>query len=261
VRYLRYLRERGAAPVLLAVNFDSGHGDAGFGDLAERLPRHTVLETLPAAFGAPTGSPDAAHCVSRLLEEIAVLGVPVCGVLGYCAGAGLARLTAYHLAASWPIAPTLVLFDPSPVTEDALYWQFCVVVESLSAYLPGDELDRARSFVDSVRPPAGADIDRIADYVSVLAGQYARLLEISAARIGITPVLRAELSARFDSFLNYLACAIGAQRESKGVDGVVIASRDHQPLPGSGPQHRFDVPRGGLLACDEVAERVAELLP
>ncbi|GAB3890688.1 hypothetical protein GCM10029964_062630 [Kibdelosporangium lantanae] len=84
----RQLSDQGE-DVVLCVDFTGGRADAGFADLAAKAP-------VAASFfhiGRTTPAPLAAH-VERWVGEVRRAGRPVRGVLGFCAGAGLATVIA-----------------------------------------------------------------------------------------------------------------------------------------------------------------------
>ncbi|MEH1016316.1 hypothetical protein V6U90_24825 [Micromonospora sp. CPCC 206060] len=257
----RVVREGVERDAVLAVDFGPGRAGAGFDSLADHLPPGAwVLETVPPPPQVRSGpGPDAHDHVRGLLADVGQQRLTVVGVLGYCTGAGTARLLAARVPGSAP-AP-LVLFDPEDVDAGTLRAELEQAVSSLSKGVTPDELAQIRTGIDRLDPLELGGHPGVA-LAHALHQEYHQVVHAVFTRMEMPAVLAGKLAARFDSYLTYLLLSAAAAGSGDGRPAdLTVLSRGIEPPPGTvGDTVQFDVERGAMLALPEVAGLVARTL-
>jgi hypothetical protein len=231
------------------VDFTGGRADAGFADLAGNVP-------IAASFfhsGRLPAGPLATH-VGRWVAEVRDSGRPLRGVLGYCAGAGLATVLADGLVEAGTRHPPVLLFDAVTVTGTTLCDQFLAAVESSAEHLTADELDDARRLAEDLLAQ-----DSLSSTVDRLVDRYRQLLTGLAARLRIGSFLD-ELVDDFAAYMSYLLIASGGTLDLRSGIPVFLSSKDHEPDFEPMSHLQFQASRSDLLRDTEVAKAVTDLL-
>jgi thioesterase domain-containing protein len=256
----RWLRDGSGEAAVVTMDFGPGRPEASFTDLAANLTGNlTVLEPVFTHFaaGTPPLIGSEGYC-RRVTEAIQKLEYRVVGVLGYCAGAGLACALARMLTAVAPPAPKVILYDPVRADPATLLRQYRSGITELSSALTKIEVEAAHAAAESAAP---TQLLRLASHLSA---QYQPVAASACTRLEFGPELTAELVERFDAYLRYLAIAaeaasVGCPRARPAT--ATLLSRDQEP-PAGLAQHcwRFDVSQARLLADPRVAAATADRL-
>ncbi|MEU0479228.1 hypothetical protein ABZ260_08620 [Streptosporangium sp. NPDC006013] len=251
----RYLGARRDSEVLLGVNFDTGQTGANLAGLAANLPDLSLIELV---FPPPQADFAAALTVTELVRrwdnEFAEHGLMARGVIGYCAGGGLARAIARAAAAESPM-PVMII-DPSPVIPDTFYWSFHAATDSLTAQLPPGTVGRARQKAKSALAAAGRTTKPPTALATTLSQEYTGLVAAAGARLGLHDTLVRQLRTRFDAYLAYLLASAQAWSENENQqDGeLVLLSKEHVYDEADFSRHqRFPLARADLLTDPTVA--------
>lgn len=240
--------------LVLAVDFGGARPEAGFVDLADRLPSDcTVLATRPpdGVVGHPA---DAARQVAAWRDAALATGAETATVIGYCSGAAVAAGLATELDGHG-LRVGLVLVDPAVATPDLLVDVYRSSVESLVAVC--DEPPADDDVADGPAPGADDLIDlarRLGDGYAGTAGHVGQVLDLDDELVQ-------DLVVRFRRYLSYLVVAGLAERpERVGVPVLTVLSAAHPddafPLTGD-RRVRFGVARADLLADAEVGQLLA----
>lgn len=260
-RYLEDLTGSVGGRTILAVDFGGGRQEAGFSDLAAKLPeRMRLIECSPLLIDAvDCGKNGANGYVSAVIAEVEDAGLDVASIFGYCAGARLAITVAEAIAQKFGGVPSVVIFDGQIVTGELLARRFTGAVEVLRSYLSVDEFERAgidacRAVEESVE-----DVERL---VVRLCDLYVPLVKAASGRVGLSASAVEEMIARFSAFLRYLSAASMAEIGPVSMDVHHILS-DGCKLSidlVDGHIHRLSVPSGDLLADERTASLVAAIV-
>jgi hypothetical protein len=240
--------------LLLAVHFESGRDQAGLADLSAGLPGFRMLESQPAYH--PAGLPgqvEPARYLDAWVDELTSHVDRVDGVLGYCAGSGLAGKLVARLADAGLGRARLIAFDPLEVNAALLREEYRVAVDALAGQADPAIVAEARGVAD----------ERVGTVVELAASMYrahGTLCAAACRRLGVSDAFQNQLRQRFGSYLGYLVAAADAAAPS-GVDSLVVRSRSG----GAGPANSrgsvvFDVAPAALLADRAVAQFVGEAM-
>jgi hypothetical protein len=246
----RLLRPGSGPGVLLSIDFTLAkvRAQANFGDLARLLPDGpAVWGTGETCWPVAAGSPGAQ--LEHWLRRSRGFGGEVRAVLGFCAGASLARALAGRLAESGDPAPTVVLLDPVAANAQTMIDQ-CEMAVRRIATAPG-----AAAPLDL---PGADDLDALA---TLLTERYAAVAAPVCAAQGVPPAIIEQLRERMETNLRYLALCATAGTGSTGA-AVLILSRDHVPPPAmrGDREVRLDVGQNELLADPDAAVAIADAL-
>lgn len=243
-------------PLLLVVNFEFGRGAAGFAELAKRLPDFRLLECLPPPSQSGVVGHDA--FVRLLYRGAAEARRPIRGVLGYCAGAPLARMIADHLAGRGMPAVPVVVFDPITVDSHTLVGEFHTATASLLSRLEAEE----RAAIDAVarRWDSPGSPSEVVEVSTELATGYRRALAAACTRLPVAPAVQQQLATRFSAYLAYLVSAACAPPDAAPPTAVVMSDEFPEPPTGAFRRLRRDIPADRLLGDDRVATFVLETL-
>jgi hypothetical protein len=293
----RLLRPGSGPGVVLSVDFTLARvrAQANFGDLARLLPEGPAVwgtgETCwPAASGSPTVQLE--HWLRRSRD----FGGEVRAVLGFCAGASLARALAERLADGGAPAPAVILLDPVAANAQTMIDQCDVAVRRIAAppgggphgatppgatlpgatlpgatlpdsALPGEALPDSAlpdpTLPDSTlpalsEPPDAVDLDVLA---TQLTERYAAVAAPICAAQGVPPSITEQLCQRVEINLRYLAlCATAGPGATAAA--LLVLSRDHVPPPGmlGDREVRLDLGQNELLGDADAALAVAGAL-
>lgn len=244
--------------VVLACDFPTPiRPEATFADLASRLrPVRTVWEALPPPAGAERGW-SADDYLRAWLDELRAAEVTVGAVLGFCAGSVFAAAIAERIAPWQERAPELVLFDPERPTGGALYAQYHRGAELFGSVLSPEEV------ADVLR--RGQELLHANDDVQVfgpaLSELYVAAGDTAFERVGLDPVRRAELSATFTSFVNWVVAADQLDPTPAWARATVVSSATRGGGTGlAGRELPVDVAHVDLLRDDAVAGVLSGLL-
>jgi hypothetical protein len=244
--------------VVLVCDFPTSiRPEATFADLAASLrPVRTVWEAVPPPPGAERGW-TAADYLRTWLTDLRDAEVTVGAVLGFCAGGVFAGAIAERIAGWQDRAPELVLFDPERPTGGALYAQYHRGAELFGAVLSADEV------ADLLR--RGQELLRANDDVQVfgpaLSELYVSAGDTAFERVGLDPVRRAELSATFTSFVNWVVAADQLDPTAAWARATAISSATRgSGTDLAGRERAFDVAHVDLLRDAAVADAVSGLL-
>jgi hypothetical protein len=239
------------------MDFAGGRVDAGFVDLARKAPIDASffhIGRMPT--GSDTALPLAAHA-ERWAGEVRRAGRPLRGVLGYCAGAGLATAITDALADAGTTPPPVLLFDAVTVTGSTLCDQFMAAVESSAEHLTADEIDDARRLAEDLT--ARSEQDDLPRAAGLLVDRYHRLMTRLAETLRLGPFLD-ELVGDFAAYMSYLLIAGGGTLDLRCGTPLFLSSKDHE-LDFEPVSHMpFRTSRSDLLRDAEVAKVVADLL-
>jgi hypothetical protein len=268
----RLLRPGSGPGVVLSVDFTLARvrAQANFGDLARLLPEGPAVwgtgETCwPTASGSPTVQLE--HWLRRSRD----FGGEVRAVLGFCAGASLARALADRLADGGDPAPAVILLDPVAANAQTMIDQCDVAVRRIAAppggAPPGATLPDS-TLLDSTLPdpplpdpaelPDAVDLDVLA---TQLTERYAAVAAPICAAQGVPPSITEQLCQRVETNLRYLALCATADPGATAA-ALLVLSRDHVPPPGmpGDREVRLDVGQNELLGDADVALAVAGAL-
>lgn len=253
----RLLRPGSGQGVVLSVDFTLARvrAQANFGDLARLLPEGPAVwgtgETCwPAASGNPTDQLE--HWLRRSRD----FGGEVRAVLGFCAGASLARALADRLTGGGDPAPAVILLDPVAANAQTMIDQCDVAVRRIAAP-PGGPSSGA-VLPDPPELPDAVDLDVLA---TLLTERYAAVAAPICAAQGVPPAITEQLCQRVETNLRYLALCATADPPATA-PALLVFSRDHVPPAGmrGGREVRLDVGQNELLADADVALAVAGAL-
>ncbi|MFF3868883.1 hypothetical protein [Micromonospora sp. NPDC001898] len=250
----------GGQDLVLTVDFGGARPEAGFVDLAARLPSGcTVLATRPPdrVIDDPV---DAVRQVDAWRDAVLATGARISAVIGYCSGATVATRLAHDLTThGHPVS--LVLVDPAVATHELLLEAYHSAIESLVAVLdqPPTSGDEA-----SGPGPGGAALvglaRRLCDSYVRTAGQVGRELDLDDDLVD-------DLAVRFQRYLSYLVVAALAELPTPvtalrlPVLTVMSATHPDDAFPAVGDRRvRFDVPRADLLADAGAGRLLAEFI-
>jgi hypothetical protein len=250
----RQLSDRGE-DVVLCVDFTGGRADAGFVELAAKAPIEASFLHIGRISTGPA-VPFATH-VERWVGDVRRARRPVRGVLGFCAGAGLATVIADALIEAGTSPMPVLLFDAITVTGTTLCDQFLSAVESSAEHLTADELADAHRLVEDLL--ARDEQDGLPLMAVQLVDRYSQLVTRLAARLRIGAFLD-ELVSDFAEYMSYLLIASGGTLELRGGTPVFLSSKDHEPDFEPVSHKVFQTSRGDLLRDAEVVEVVTESL-
>jgi hypothetical protein len=255
-----------AAAVVLAVDYPfTGRPEAGFADLAAKLPRPLpVWETVPPGGGAETGMTGADY-VDRWYAGIG--DRPVAAVLGFCAGSVYAAALADRIAGGEPgRRPTLLLFDPESPNAITVYWQFHKVVDGLGVVLTPDEVAGAQRAGRQVSERT-TDLPELGRRLLELFGEVA---VVAFDRARLDTVRRADFVDTVTAFMSYLVAAATIDVSAGWRGATAISSRTptnglNLVPPGERAglvdrEIRFDIEHADLLRDPDVVRAVAEHL-
>ena len=233
------------------LDFAGGRTAAGFGELAAGVPTDVTFLHIRGEGAGPL-----AARVDRWVAELAAVGRPVRAVLGFCAGAALATRVADAIAVT-ESAPMTLLFDAVPTTGDSLADEFTSALESSAGQLTEDELADARGLSEQIAAAYPDDLPRIA---AALAARYGQLMHAVAGRLSLPEFFRAELTAGFTAYLDYLLLAGEGGFDMRTAAPLFVCSDGYEPpVPGS-RAIALDIGHDDLLRNPEVHELVADLL-
>jgi hypothetical protein len=212
---------------------------------------------------ASSGTAYVDHWMATLSEQ----AWPVRAVLGFCAGGVYAASLAERIAARQGTEPLLLLFDPEVAVPQTLLWQFQKVVGFMAGVITGDEIAEAREVGQRLHDST-SEIGELRDALIKATWDVG---EPAFVRAGLAKPLREELLTAFCSFLCYLAAASELDPFPRWKSAVAFSSAS--PLSGLhamrsygapadlvGREIAVDVEHAKLLASDEVAAAVAEML-
>lgn len=252
----RILKNGAKNDCVLAVDFYSpGRIEAQFSDLAPALNvESSVWETMQPEPGTELGMTGEDY-LNRWLEVLPAGEVR--GVLGFCVGGIYASALAHRIGQQRGTQPPVVMFDPEPVSELVLYWQFHKILDKLVGVLNTDEIAEAKA-----RGYAEAEG---ADDLEVLGGSLIKLYRefghTGLGRLGLNEDRRNEMMSWFDAYVHYLVGA-GQVTTATDLSTCTIVNSD-APAGGrhlAGAELSFDIDRHDLLRRSSVAEAVSGLL-
>lgn len=241
--------------LLLAVHFESGRDEAGFADLSAGLPGFRMLESQPAHH--PAGLPgqvEPARYLDAWIDELASRVDRVDGVLGYCAGSGLAGKLVARLADAGLGRARLIAFDPLEVNAALLREEYRVAVDALAGQADPAMVAEARSVADE-------RVGTLAELAASMYRTHGTLCVAACRRLGVSDAFQNQLRQRFGTYLGYLVAAAADTAAPSGVDSLVVRSRPG----GAGPAISrgsvvFDVTPAALLADPAVARFALEAM-
>jgi hypothetical protein len=244
--------------VVLACDFPTNmRPEATFADLVPSLrPARTVWEALPPPAGAERGW-TARDYLRGWMTELRATEATVVAVLGFCAGSVYAAAVVEQVAGWQANAPELVVFDPERPTAAALYAQYHRGAELFGAVLSAQEVADVLG--------RGQELLRANDDVQVfgpaLCELYAQAGDTAFERVGLDPVRRAELSATFTSFVNWVVAADQLDPTQAWARATAISSATRgSGTDLAGRELHFDVAHVDLLRDPAVAAAVSGLL-
>jgi hypothetical protein len=273
----RLLRPGSGPGVVLSVDFTLARvrAQANFGDLARLLPEGPAVwgtgETCwPTASGSPTVQLE--HWLRRSRD----FGGEVRAVLGFCAGASLARALADRLADSGDPAPAVILLDPVAANAQTMIDQCDIAVRRIAAApggapsgatpsgatppgaIPSGGAPPDPALPDPPELPDAVDLDVLA---TQLTERYAAVAAPICAAQGVPPSITEQLCQRVETNLRYLALCATADPGATAA-ALLVLSRDHVPPPGmpGDREVRLDVGQNELLGDADVALAVAGAL-
>ncbi|MFI9328317.1 hypothetical protein ACIGZJ_12330 [Kitasatospora sp. NPDC052868] len=189
--------------VILTVDFPAtGRLQADFSELAARLTGgHAFWRTVVAP--TPLTGVDSQEYIRPWLDEVKASGLTVRAVMGFCVGSVHAALLAERIAEWQDPAPEVVLFDPELVNTGTVYWQFAMVVESLSQVLNAEEAEDLRE----AGKLAFEEIQDPTELARALVERFRDAIAIACERTGLGEEFVEELVEMFGAFMAYLAIA------------------------------------------------------
>ena len=190
--------------LVLAVDFPAtGRLQADFDALAPRLTAgHEFWRTAVNPTGRLSGVTSEEY-IRPWLEEVRASGLPVRAVMGFCVGSVYAAVIAEAIAQWQDRAPDIILYDPELTHPETVYWQFYMVVESLSQMLDADEAEQ-------LREAGRTALARLTDPVELaetLLGHFRDAVAVACERSGLGEEFVEELVEMFSAFMSYLAIA------------------------------------------------------
>ncbi|OLF06611.1 hypothetical protein BLA60_30520 [Actinophytocola xinjiangensis] len=214
-----------------------------------------MWEALPPPAGAERGW-SARDYLAGWLDGLPATGARISAVLGFCAGSVFAAAVADRVARWQADAPELVLFDPERPTAGALYAQYHRGAELFGSVLSPQEV------ADVLR--RGQELLHANDDVQVfgpaLSELYVSAGDTAFERVGLDPVRRAELSATFTSFVNWVVAADQLDPTPAWARATVVGSATRGGTDLGGRELRVDVEHVDLLRADAVAGVLSGLL-
>ncbi|WP_320064499.1 hypothetical protein [Micromonospora sp. RTGN7] len=257
------LRDGAGGPdLVLTVDFGGARPEAGFVELAARLPAdRTVLATRPPDRVVDDPA-DAARQIDAWRDAVLATGARVSAVIGYCSGAAVAARLAQDLTAHRHRVG-LVLVDPAVATHELLLDAYRNSIESLGAVL-----DQPPDTGDEVSGP-GPGRTGMVDLARRLGDSYARVAGQVGRELELDDELVEDLVVRFQRYLSYLVVAAVAELpasltgQSAALPVLTVLSAVHpeDAVPIVGDRRvRFDISRADLLADAGVGRLVAEFI-
>ncbi|GAA1024932.1 MULTISPECIES: hypothetical protein [Amycolatopsis] len=254
-----------------SVNFEAVRGTAGFADLAAAaggLEQFELIETIPRKFARGcdylrVSEPD--RYLGPWLAELTEMAAPerpVRAVLGYCAGAALARALADAATKYGLGEPILLLFDPLRVNGTTLSREFAEALDTVRPQLTPGEIEGARNSAARWEERcADAGGRALAPMAEALDEVYQGLVTAACGRLRVAPALERQLCDRFASYFAYLVASSRCEETAAGPVAEVVWSNTREAVPHAGDRAvRFDVPEPQLLADAAVAEFVSQTL-
>jgi hypothetical protein len=244
----------GGQDLVLSVDFGGARPEAGFMDLAARLPSdYTVLATRPPDHGPPR----PARQIDAWRDAAVAAGGRIATVIGYCSGAAVAARLAEDLDDHrQPVR--LVLVDPAVTTHELLLNVYHSSIESLAAVCPQPPVEN-----DVADGPAPGEVG-LARFARHLADSYAQAARQAGRELDLDDELVDDLVVRFRRYLSYLVVAGLAEKPAQiSVPVLTVMSATHPedafPLVGD-RRVRFDVARADLLADAGVGQILTEFI-
>jgi hypothetical protein len=254
--------------IVLGVGFPAaGCREAGFSDLAARIgPEYRLLQAR-ALIIRPGQRLSADAYVGPLIEDIRRDRGLVLAVLGYCVGSVYAAVVAEEIS-RWQPPPKAIMFDPQSVNNKFLCLQFRNEIDSLSALLSDDEIERASKVATEISQSATGDI---ADIATEIIESYLEVITPAFERAGLGDARSDKFAVAFASYISWLSVTDQIDPSLAWKRSTVIASSAYADLPDrayladgdhgiTGQVIPFDVGHAELLRSDSVARAVLGLL-
>jgi hypothetical protein len=243
--------------LVLAVDFGGAREEAGFEDLAARLPSGCTVWVTQPPDHVIDGPADAARHIDTWRDSALSAGARISAVIGYCSGAAVAA----HLAREFdahrqPVG--LVLVDPTSATRELLVEVYRSSVESLGRACEFPPVRDGRG--DGPAP----DGDGLVHLARQLGDSYAGVAGEVGRELDLEDDLVEDLVVRVRGYLSYLVVTGLARTPAQlSVPALTVMSATHpeDSFPQIGNRRvRFDVARADLLANPRVGQVLTEFV-